>query len=158
MSRSTWRFSFSALTIYRNKSTVRLGWWRHQTLFIVCWNLCKYFLLFVYNMYGFNIWPVSGKLPRRNRKHCPYLAKYHTTFLSRMDICHVDITNAPESISFRWIIIAMIYIATIILTLCAETMDEKLYLTNYNITVFEEEMVIKISQHVSFVSKREITF
>lgn len=62
------------------------------------------------------------------------------SIFDRMDICHINIANAPESISFRWIIIAMIYVATIILTLCAETMDEKLYLTNFNLTVLEEEM------------------
>ncbi|XP_055376876.1 myb-like protein D isoform X2 [Condylostylus longicornis] len=62
------------------------------------------------------------------------------SIFDRMDLCHIDITNASELISFRWIIIAMIYIATIILTLCAETIDEKLYLTNFNITIFEEEM------------------
>ncbi|XP_055902704.1 uncharacterized protein LOC129938904 isoform X2 [Eupeodes corollae] len=59
----------------------------------------------------------------------------------RMDLCHLDFSNASEVISFRWIIIAMIYIATIILTLCAESMNEKIYLTkNSNVTMMREDM------------------
>ncbi|XP_055855503.1 transmembrane protein 237 isoform X2 [Episyrphus balteatus] len=59
----------------------------------------------------------------------------------RMDLCHLDFSNASEVISFRWIIIAMIYIATIILSLCAESMNEKIYVTkNSNMTLLREEM------------------
>lgn len=59
----------------------------------------------------------------------------------RMDLCHLDFSKGSEVISFRWIIIAMIYIATIILSLCAESMNDKIYMTkNSNMTMKEEEM------------------
>ncbi|XP_011177496.2 ras guanine nucleotide exchange factor glfB [Zeugodacus cucurbitae] len=59
----------------------------------------------------------------------------------RMDICRWDFSNATEFVSFRWLIIAMIYIATIILTLCSNSIDERLYYTNNtNVTLTQEEM------------------
>lgn len=59
----------------------------------------------------------------------------------RMNLCHLDFSKGSEVISFRWIIIAMIYIATIILSFCAESMNEKIYMTkNSNITMLKEEM------------------
>lgn len=59
----------------------------------------------------------------------------------RMDLCHLDFSKGSEVISFRWIIIAMIYIATIILSLCAESMNDKIYMTkNSNMTLLREEM------------------
>lgn len=60
-----------------------------------------------------------------------------------MDICHINLSNASDSVPFRWIIIVMIYIGTIILSLSAESMDERLYLSNFNMTIWEEEMVTK---------------
>lgn len=35
----------------------------------------------------------------------------------------------------------MIYLATIILSLSAESLDERLYVTSMNVTVWEDEMV-----------------
>lgn len=58
-----------------------------------------------------------------------------------MDICRWSVFSSVESISFRWIIIVMIYLATIILSLAAETMDKHLFLPNVNSTVIEREMV-----------------
>lgn len=50
----------------------------------------------------------------------------------RMDICRWNVISANESISFRWIIIVMIYMATIILCLTSESFDERLHvLTNH---------------------------
>jgi len=57
-----------------------------------------------------------------------------------MDIKHISLTS-PGEISFKWIIIIMIYTATLILSLSAESMDERIYLTNFNFTIWEEEMV-----------------
>lgn len=59
----------------------------------------------------------------------------------RMDIIHINLSNGSDSIQFRWIIVVMIYIATILLSLSAESIDERLYLTNFNLTIWEEEMV-----------------
>ncbi|XP_054735388.1 uncharacterized protein LOC129242647 [Anastrepha obliqua] len=59
----------------------------------------------------------------------------------RMDICRWDFSNATELVSFRWLIIAMIYIATIILTICSDSIDERLYYSNNaNVTLTQEEM------------------
>lgn len=59
-----------------------------------------------------------------------------------MDICRWNLSNASELISFRWLIIAMIYIATIILTICSDNIDDKLYFNNNaNLTLTQEEMV-----------------
>lgn len=59
-----------------------------------------------------------------------------------MDVCRVDLlSNASETISFRWIIILMIYVSTLILTLCAGTQDIRLYTSEFNVTVWKDEMV-----------------
>lgn len=60
-----------------------------------------------------------------------------------MDICRWSFSNASELISFRWLIITMIYVATIILAICSDSIDEKLYLfnNNANITLTQQEMV-----------------
>lgn len=69
----------------------------------------------------------------------------HLLFLpcSRMDISHFSLSGAAESnISFRSVVIIMIYAATIILSLSAGSMDERLYLSAaVNVTVWEEELV-----------------
>ncbi|XP_061398484.1 uncharacterized protein LOC133334206 [Musca vetustissima] len=63
--------------------------------------------------------------------------------LDRMDICRWNLSNASELISFRWLIIAMIYIATIILTICSDNIDERLYFSsNLNVTLTQEELLI----------------
>lgn len=61
--------------------------------------------------------------------------------LPRLDLCRLSLSNANETISFRWIIIVIIYLGTIILSLSAESVDERIYLTNFNLTVWEEEVV-----------------
>lgn len=59
-----------------------------------------------------------------------------------MDVCRWSLANASELISFRWLIIAMIYVATIILTICSDSIDEKLYFNNnVNVTISREEIV-----------------
>ncbi|EDW99721.1 uncharacterized protein Dyak_GE22933 [Drosophila yakuba] len=68
----------------------------------------------------------------------------------RMDICRWSFSNASELISFRWLIITMIYVATIILTICSDSIDEKLYLfnNNANITLTQQEMLSNSVQSV----------
>uniref|UniRef100_A0A182YBL9 Uncharacterized protein n=1 Tax=Anopheles stephensi TaxID=30069 RepID=A0A182YBL9_ANOST len=59
------------------------------------------------------------------------------SIFDRMDIAYSGDTN----ISFRSIFIIMIYVMTIILSLSAGTMDERLYVTStLNVTVWEEEL------------------
>lgn len=58
-----------------------------------------------------------------------------------MDICRWNVFNSSESIPFQWIIIVMIYMATIILSLSAESFDGHLYVTNVNKTTVQKEMV-----------------
>ncbi|XP_040169042.1 uncharacterized protein LOC120903587 [Anopheles arabiensis] len=59
------------------------------------------------------------------------------SIFDRMDIAYGGDTN----ISFRSIFIIMIYVMTIILSLSAGTMDERLYVTaSLNVTVWEEEL------------------
>lgn len=53
--------------------------------------------------------------------------------LIRMDISRWTALNANESISFRWIIVIMIYMATIILCLSSESFDERFYVVANNL-------------------------
>uniref|UniRef100_A0A8D8BRI1 Transmembrane protein 237A n=1 Tax=Culex pipiens TaxID=7175 RepID=A0A8D8BRI1_CULPI len=64
------------------------------------------------------------------------------SIFDRMDISHFSLSGAAESnISFRSVVIIMIYAATIILSLSAGSMDERLYLSAaVNVTVWEEEL------------------
>lgn len=64
------------------------------------------------------------------------------SIFDRMDISHFSLSGAAESnISFRSVVIIMIYAATIILSLSAGSMDERLYLSAAaNVTVWEEEL------------------
>ncbi|TDG51317.1 hypothetical protein AWZ03_002404 [Drosophila navojoa] len=68
----------------------------------------------------------------------------------RMDICRWSFSNASELISFRWLIITMLYFATIILTICSDSIDEKLYLinNNANITLTQQELLSNSVQSV----------
>lgn len=45
-----------------------------------------------------------------------------------MDICRWNVLNASETISFRWIIVVMIYMATIVLCLSSDSFDERTHL------------------------------
>lgn len=78
---------------------------------------------------------------------------YRINDLIRMDISRMDLTMAGESIQFRWIIIFMIYAATVTISLCCSPTDERLfYLTTTtppNSTVWSEQMVI-LSFYPSF--------
>lgn len=59
-----------------------------------------------------------------------------------MDISHFSLSSATDNnISFRSVVIIMIYAATIVLSLSAGSMDERLYLSASNVTVWEEELV-----------------
>lgn len=59
-----------------------------------------------------------------------------------MDICRWNVFSSAESISFRWIIIVMIYIGMIILCLSAESFNDRIYNTaNVNISTIQREMV-----------------
>lgn len=58
----------------------------------------------------------------------------------------MDLPLPGETIQFRWIIIFMIYAATITLSLCCNPTDERLYyMTTKNNTGLNEEMVNYIS-------------
>lgn len=82
---------------------------------------------------------------KNNKPHIYSIRKYRQLFLFssnyRMDICHWNLTTSVDTISFRWIIIVMLYLSTIILSLSAESMDERLYLNQKNSTVWEHESV-----------------
>uniref|UniRef100_A0A182TR38 Uncharacterized protein n=1 Tax=Anopheles melas TaxID=34690 RepID=A0A182TR38_9DIPT len=81
--------------------------------------------------------------------HCSAFAEvYANTFYCLAIVCMVSIFDRMDiayggdtNISFRSIFIIMIYVMTIILSLSAGTMDERLYVTaSLNVTVWEEEM------------------
>lgn len=65
--------------------------------------------------------------------------------LIRMDISRMDLTMTGESIQFRWIIIFMIYAATVTISLCCSATDERLFYstttTPQNSTELSEQMV-----------------
>lgn len=77
-----------------------------------------------------------------------------------MDICRWNIFSSAESISFQWIIIVMLYLATIILSLSAESMDERMYINKQNLTVWEHEMVntLNIYCHVVAIIINKLNF
>ncbi|XP_058066532.1 uncharacterized protein LOC131216136 [Anopheles bellator] len=59
------------------------------------------------------------------------------SIFDRMDIAH----GSDSNVSFRSIFIIMIYMMTIIMSLSAGSMDERLYLTStLNVTIWEEEL------------------
>lgn len=60
-----------------------------------------------------------------------------------MDISRWTVLNVNESISFRWIIVVMIYAATIILCLSSESFDERFYLEANNVNTNESSTVAK---------------
>ncbi|XP_062535209.1 uncharacterized protein LOC134204405 [Armigeres subalbatus] len=63
------------------------------------------------------------------------------SIFDRMDISHFSLSSATDNnISFRSVVIIMIYAATIVLSLSAGSMDERLYLSASNVTVWEEEL------------------
>lgn len=49
-----------------------------------------------------------------------------------MDICRWSFGNTSTIISFRWLIILMIYIATLILAICTEFMKDLTWENNLN--------------------------
>lgn len=57
-----------------------------------------------------------------------------------MDITRISLSSNNETIPFKSIVIAIIYAATTILSLSAESIDERLYLSNFNLTIWEEEL------------------
>lgn len=70
-----------------------------------------------------------------------------------MDICRWNVISVNESISFRWIIIVMIYMATIILCLTSESFDERYHVianhinTNSNSTTADTiRQMVRITQ------------
>ncbi|XP_052860383.1 uncharacterized protein LOC128267557 [Anopheles cruzii] len=82
------------------------------------------------------------------RHYSDFAEVYANTFYCLAIICMVsifdrmDIAQGGDSnISFRSIFIIMIYMMTIIMSLSAGTMDERLYLTStLNVTIWEEEL------------------
>lgn len=58
-----------------------------------------------------------------------------------MDICRWNVFTTTDSIPFRWIIIVMIYMASIILSLSAESFDDRIHAQNVNISSVQKEMV-----------------
>lgn len=67
-----------------------------------------------------------------------------------MDICRWTVLNANESISFRWIIVVMIYMATIILCLSSETFDERFYVVANNDNVNTNDSSTSTKEMVSY--------
>uniref|UniRef100_A0A182Q0V6 Uncharacterized protein n=1 Tax=Anopheles farauti TaxID=69004 RepID=A0A182Q0V6_9DIPT len=82
------------------------------------------------------------------RHYSAFAEVYANTFYCLAIVCMVSIFDRMEiayggdsNISFRSIFIIMIYVMTIILSLSAGTMDERLYITpTLNVTVWEEEL------------------
>lgn len=68
--------------------------------------------------------------------------------LIRMDISRMDLTITGESIQFRWIIIFMIYAATVTISLCCSTTDQRLLYST----------VITSSQNSTEVSEQMVRF
>ncbi|XP_053690163.1 uncharacterized protein LOC128738796 [Sabethes cyaneus] len=65
------------------------------------------------------------------------------SIFDRVDIAHFSLSSGGDNnnnVSFRSVIIIMTYAATIILSLSAGSMDERLYLSASNVTVWEEEL------------------
>lgn len=56
-----------------------------------------------------------------------------------MDICRWS--TEYRAIPFRWVIIVMIYMATIILSLSAESFDDQMSTTNVSTIAVQKEMV-----------------
>lgn len=70
-----------------------------------------------------------------------------------MDFCRINLSNASDTISFKSIVILMIHLATIILTLSTESIDNRLTMPNFNSTYFKGETVIvkkKKQNHVTY--------
>ncbi|ETN63671.1 hypothetical protein AND_004616 [Anopheles darlingi] len=82
------------------------------------------------------------------RHYSSFAEVYANTFYCLAIVCmvsifdRVDIAHGSDSnISFRSVFVIMIYVMTIILSLSAGSMDERLYLTpTLNVTVWEEEL------------------
>ncbi|XP_049296788.1 uncharacterized protein LOC125770828 [Anopheles funestus] len=82
------------------------------------------------------------------RHYSAFAEVYANTFYCLAIVCMVSIFDRMDiayggdaNISFRSIFIIMIYVMTIILSLSAGTMDERLYVTStLNVTVWEEEL------------------
>ncbi|XP_053669714.1 uncharacterized protein LOC128720093 [Anopheles nili] len=82
------------------------------------------------------------------RHYSAFAEVYANTFYCLAIVCMVSIFDRMDiayggdsNISFRSIFIIMIYVMTIILSLSAGSMDERLYLTpTLNVTVWEEEL------------------
>ncbi|XP_050091023.1 uncharacterized protein LOC126574718 [Anopheles aquasalis] len=82
------------------------------------------------------------------RHYSSFAEVYANTFYCLAIVCmvsifdRVDIAHGGDSnISFRSVFVIMIYVMTIILSLSAGSMDERLYLTpTLNVTVWEEEL------------------
>ncbi|XP_035786679.1 uncharacterized protein LOC118463869 [Anopheles albimanus] len=82
------------------------------------------------------------------RHYSSFAEVYANTFYCLAIVCmvsifdRVDIAHGVDStISFRSVFVIMIYVMTIILSLSAGSMDERLYLTpTLNVTVWEEEL------------------
>lgn len=68
-----------------------------------------------------------------------------------MDICRWNVLSANESISFRWIIIVMIYMATIILCLTSESFDERFHVLTNHINS-NQSATMAIRQMVGFIN------
>lgn len=110
-------------------------------------------------MFGVNIRSVSDNLNILNDHFNDFVLFMHFTLFSfyffflvspptfRMDICRWSVLGPNESISFRWVIIVMVYMATIILCLTSDSFDERFYgitnnmNTNYSTMIATREMV-----------------
>lgn len=56
-----------------------------------------------------------------------------------MDLAKLDIRNITGKAVF-WIGVMLVYLSTILLDLSSDAIDDRLYFTNFNITVMEADM------------------
>lgn len=131
--------SIRSYFIYYNNNTQRFAQQYIETINIINRNLFEYILLFVDTVFGFNIRSVCINVVFA----LEYQTSTHFSFFYSMDICRWNVISANESISFRWIIIVMIYTATIILCLSSDSFDERFHVIASNINTNDSTTGIK---------------
>ncbi|XP_059608888.1 transmembrane protein 237 [Phlebotomus argentipes] len=56
----------------------------------------------------------------------------------RMDLAQISLSNASKTISFRWMVVILpIYLVTVILSLSADSLNDRFYFINYNLTTIQ---------------------
>lgn len=134
-------------SLHRNNNTKRFAQRFHQIISIINRNLHKYILLFGHSLLSIRLGSVCfTQYKSDEHENVYFLIRF------RMDICRCTVLSANEPISFRWIIVVMIYMSTIILCLSSESFDERFYeFTNVNTnnnSTSTMDMVRKIMQNI----------